>query len=235
MVAVGNFLFHWRNMIFPVAGLLLLLPGPRLFPDPLQAALLGAAVATAGELVRVVTIGLRYVIRGGRGRRVYAEDLVTEGVYQLCRNPMYVGNVLITAGVALASNSLTTLACALPLVVFIYSAIVAAEEAYLRDKFGDAFDAYCRDVPRWLPKLAEARTLLNGSTFHWRRVIVKEYGTPFAWIVSVCGITIYNLWRAGALESSRPAVQALLNAIGVAALCWLAAWVLKKTRWLVAD
>jgi hypothetical protein len=34
--------------------------------------------------VRGATIGFEYIIRGGRNKRVYAEDLVTNGLYRLC-------------------------------------------------------------------------------------------------------------------------------------------------------
>ena len=94
--------------------------------------------------MRAGTIGLVYIIRGGKNRRVYAKDLVTEGVYAHSRNPMYVGNVLILSGVAITSNCWTTVLVAMPVTAFVYRAIVAAEENYLRGKFGPAFDDYCR-------------------------------------------------------------------------------------------
>ena len=116
MVALGRFLFRYRNIIFPFLCLLVLLPGPRLFAESARRPrCVGAAFAILGQLVRAGTIGLRYIVRGGRGGRVYADDLVTEGIYSHCRNPMYVGNILIVLGVALASNSLATLLVALPL------------------------------------------------------------------------------------------------------------------------
>ena len=118
------------------------------------AAALGFATSAAGEFVRASTIGLQYIVRGGRDRRVYAKDLVTGGLYSHTRNPMYVGNMLILVGLAIASNSWTCVAVAIPFYAFVCAAIVAAEERYLRDRFGADFDAYCRDVPRWLPRLS---------------------------------------------------------------------------------
>jgi len=235
MVAIGNFLFRYRNMLFPPAYALLLLPGPGLFDSPLLAAAVGALVAVAGQLVRAVTIGLRYIKRGGRGRRVYADDLVTEGVYCLCRNPMYVGNMLLVAGLGIASNSLVALLCALPLVVFAYAAIVAAEEQYLRTRFGASFDEYCRDVPRWLPDIAAVRKAIAGHTFHWRRVIVKEYGTPFGWVNVLCVVVLYNLWKHDLLRLHGTAEQGLVAVMSLVTMLWLTAWFLKKTRRLVAD
>ena len=236
MIALGNFLFRFRNALFPlVMVLLVLMPGIPLFSDPLVAAIAGAIIALAGQAVRAMTIGLQYIVRGGRHGRVYADDLVTGGVYNSCRNPMYVGNVLLVAGLALASNSLATLLCALVLAMVAYAAIVAAEEHYLRGKFGAAYEAYCRAVPKWLPRPGAMRGLLADTTFHWRRVIVKEYGTPFAWIGILCLIVIYQLWRTGVLEARWQIVQGLVAFLIVAAVLWTTARILKKTRRLVAD
>jgi protein-S-isoprenylcysteine O-methyltransferase Ste14 len=235
LTAAGNFLFRYRNSLFPVACVLLFLPGPDPFADPLQAAAVGAVVAALGQLVRAATIGLRYVIRGGRGRRVYAEDLVTEGIYSHTRNPMYVGNLLIMIGVAIASNSWATIAVAVPLGLFMYASIVAAEEDYLEQRFGAAFTAYCRDVPRWLPRLKGLGATLRSMQFHWRRVIVKEYGTPFGWILVLVLIALYNLWMSGQWNVRREEIQRLEIILGVTVFVWIIAFSLKRTRTLVAD
>ena len=235
MIAIGNFLFRYRNALFPLASVLLLLPGPDLLRDPLDAAGSGAVLAACGEFVRMLTIGLDYIVRGGRQGKVYAEGMVISGIYAHTRNPMYVGNVLICAGLALASNSLTAVVAALPLVCFAYIAIVAAEEKYLRGKFGSAYDAYCQAVPRWLPRANGLRDTLAGARFHWRRVIVKEYGTPAGWIAVLCAITIYNLWSDGSLDERPGAVRAIWLVVSATFALWLLARVLKKTRALQAE
>src|SRR5262249_38491563 len=155
----------------PIACVLLFLPGPDPFPDALQATAVGAAIAALGQLVRGATIGLRYVVRGGRDRRVYAEDLVTDGIYAHTRNPMYLGNLLIMSGLAIASNSWATIAVAVPLGIFMYASIVAAEEDYLQQRFGAAFTAYCSDVPRWMPRLSGLAATLGSMQFRWRRLV----------------------------------------------------------------
>lgn len=235
MIKIGAFFFRFRDALFPVAFLVVFLPGPRLFSDPLSAAMLGFAITAAGQFVRAATIGLRYIRRGGKYRRVYAEDLVTEGLYSHSRNPMYVGNLAILVGVAVASNSWACVAVAVPFFLFVYSAIIAAEEAYLRDKFGAAFDAYMRDVPRWLPLLDGLGTTLAGSRFHWRRVLVKEYNTPFGWVAGICVIALWNLSREGPLGADANTVRFLVAVIIVAAISWAIAWILKKTGTVVPD
>ena len=235
LVRVGNFFFHYRNFIFPFALLFVLLPGAPMFANPMHAVVLGFVVAGLGQLVRGTTIGFKYIIRGGKNRRVYAADLVTEGIYGHCRNPMYVGNVLIFSGIALACNTWTTVLLAVPFGVFIYVAIIAAEEDFLRRKFGEAFDAYCRDVPRWLPRLAGLGATLNSMEYKWRRVVVKEYGTPFGWITFICLIAAVHLWRMQRLDIHDGAGQVLLWVWGVTFVLWAVARVLKKTNTLVAD
>ncbi|MBC7944900.1 MAG: isoprenylcysteine carboxylmethyltransferase family protein [Burkholderiales bacterium] len=235
LIAIGNALFRWRNTLFPFACALVFLPGPRVFADSIDALAAGAAIAFLGQLVRIMTIGLRYIIRGGRNRRVYAEDLVTEGLYAHTRNPMYIGNLLILAGVALASNSWVCLAIAVPLFVFVYVAIVAAEENFLRGKFGTPFDAYRRDVPRWGVRLQGFGQTLKSIEFNWRRVLVKEYGTPFGWIVGLCLLGLIRL-RSPAVAAAHPQAGLLLSSIlAVAVLAWGGARWLKKARIVVAD
>ena len=235
LTAAGNFLFRYRNSLFPIACVLLFLPGPDPFPDPVQAAAVGAVVAALGQIVRAMTIGLRYVIRGGQNRRVYAEDLVTEGIYSHTRNPMYLGNLLIMVGVAIASNSWATIAVAVPLGLFMYASIVAAEEAYLQQRFGAAFSAYCRDVPRWWPRLAGLFKTLGSMQFRWRRVIVKEYGTPFGWISVLVLIALYNLWMTGQWSLRQDDIHSLEIILLVTTIAWAVAFSLKRTRTLVAD
>ncbi len=235
VIETGNFLFRFRNALFPLTSLLLLLPGPDLVTDPLLAALLGALVASCGQLIRSLTIGLDYIVRGGREGKVYADGLVISGIYRHTRNPMYVGNITIATGLAIASNSLTTLCIALPLVCCAYVAIVAAEENYLRGKFDAAYESYCREVPRWLPRFAGIRDTFQGVGFHWRRVIVKEYGTPAGWIGILCGVSLYNLWSTGGWNQRHEQVLGLLAVVAATFALWLLARILKKAKLLRAD
>ena len=76
--------------------------------------------------------------------------LVTNGLYRLSRNPIYVADVLLLLACALlVANALAFLA--LPLfVAYVDRFQIRPEERALRARFGGAFDAYCRRVRRWL-------------------------------------------------------------------------------------
>ncbi len=200
LVRVGRHAFRHRGLLLPIAVVLLLIPSPRLLPDPALAGVIGLAVALVGQAIRCGTIGLDYIIRGGKDHQVYAERLVTGGIYQHVRNPMYVGNFFLLVGLAIASNSWVFVLAGIPIAALTHVAIVAAEEDFLRAKFGAEFDTFCARSPRWVPRLAGLAKTLSGATFNWRRVLVKEYQKAVDWLVAVAVVTIANVALAGTLE-----------------------------------
>lgn len=199
MVSIGNFFFKYRNLLFIFLYALLFLPSPALLTEaqagphywvwPIATGLL---ITVSGQLIRGATIGLAYIIRGGKDGKVHAEDLVTKGIFNHCRNPLYVGNILMLLGVGILSNSLLYVAVIMPLFVLIYHAIVLAEENFLLNKFGESYRAYCRRVNRWIPSLAKLGDTFNSMEFKWKRWILKEYNTQYVWLT---GITLILLFR----------------------------------------
>lgn len=77
------------------------------------------------------------------------KGLVTQGLYAYSRNPQYVASVLATVGLALTCNSWATLGLAAGL-FFIYLVFALNEEPWLRSGYGEAYDRYMRQVPRFL-------------------------------------------------------------------------------------
>jgi protein-S-isoprenylcysteine O-methyltransferase Ste14 len=234
MVALGNFLFRFRNYLFPLALVLVFVPGPRLISS-LGAAALGLGVAVLGQAIRICTIGIEYIIRGGRQRRVYAEKLVTDGLYAHSRNPMYVGNLLMVSGVCITSNSWGCVATAIPLFTIAYLAITRAEEEFLMRTFGAAYARYCADVPRFLPRLSGLYATFRDSRFHWRRVFAKEYGTLTGWPLRWGLVLLWSLWRDGEREAISAALPVLGWLVVVLGIFYVAVRILKKSRQLVAD
>src|SRR5690349_7713886 len=176
MIKIGNFFFEYRNWLFIILYLLLFLPSPPLFSEAVFGPsyfwwpiIIGLIITITGQAIRGATIGLAYIIRGGKEGKVYAEELVTTGIFNHCRNPLYVGNILMLLGVGVLSNSLLYVAVIMPLFLVIYQAIVLAEENFLRNKFGAAFDQYCSRVNRWFPSLKGISSTFSSMTFKWKR------------------------------------------------------------------
>lgn len=230
MVALGNFFFRFRTTLSPFLPLLLLLPGPAILTDPFVAALLGLLVAAAGQVVRGTTIGLEYIVRGGRNHRVYADDLVTQGLFRHTRNPMYVGKFLMVLGAGIASNRWPSLLAITFAYSFMYQAVTLAEEAYLRNKFGTAFEQYCRDVPRWWPQLRGLGETFAKTRFNWTRVLVKEYSAPLGWTLPIVLIGIYNIHVATGLAARPTAVAALWTVLLAMTCLWATFGIMKKVR-----
>ena len=76
--------------------------------------------------------------------------LVVHGPFRFTRNPMYLGLVIITAGIAFWVGSLPMFA--VPFLAFATAnwAHIPFEEAKMRRQFGAAFEQYTREVRRWL-------------------------------------------------------------------------------------
>jgi hypothetical protein len=123
---------------------------------------------------------------------VYAEDLVSTGIFAHCRNPLYVGNILMLLGVGILSNSAYYVLIVMPLFLFIYQAIVLAEENFLRSKFGLKFDEYCATVNRWVPSLRGLSTTFSSMKFNWRRWVLKEYNTQFVWLTGIALLLLFE-------------------------------------------
>lgn len=199
MIKIGNFFFKYRNWLFIILYLLLFIPSPPLFSEANFGACyycwpigIGLFITILGQAIRGATIGLAYIVRGGKDGKVYAENLVTTGLFSHCRNPLYVGNILMLLGVGILSNSLVFTLIVMPLFLVIYQAIVLAEENFLRGKFGPGFDEYCKNVNRWIPSLKGIGATFRSMKFRWIRWITKEYNTQYVWLT---GITLILLLR----------------------------------------
>jgi protein-S-isoprenylcysteine O-methyltransferase Ste14 len=75
--------------------------------------------------------------------------LVTDGIFRRLRNPMYVGGLLLLAGIGILLASDWILVLTVGAFVLIHFDVVRREERYLTGKFGATYEAYCRKVPRY--------------------------------------------------------------------------------------
>lgn len=230
MVTLGNFFFRYRTSLSPLLLLFLFLPGTAIYREPFAAALVGLTVACAGQAVRATTIGLQYIVRGGRGHRVYADDLVVGGLFSLTRNPMYVGKFLMVLGAGIAANRWPALLGITAAYLFFYHAVVLAEEAYLREKFGGEFDEYRSRVPRWIPRLRGLTALSASGRFDWKRVLLKEYSAPLGWTLPIVGIGLYNLSTTADAAGASWRRSVLVAFLVVVALFWVSVAWFKKTH-----
>lgn len=188
----GDWLFRWRSYV-----LLAFIPlGAYAIssPEPIEAAfgpladriweLVCILLAFSGLGIRILTVGHTPQRTSGRNtREQIADTLNTTGLYSICRNPLYLGNAVIYMSIALFTQSLTfALIVGLFLVLYL-ERIIATEERFLADKFGDDYIAWTARVPAFLPNFALWSQ--PSLPFSLRNVLRREYSGFFAIIAAV--------------------------------------------------
>src|SRR5690606_18354406 len=104
-----------------------------------------------------------------------ADELNTTGIYSLVRHPLYIGNFLMWLGPVLFVRSLVFLILFILVYWLYYERIMFAEEQFLRNKFGEAYDKYSEKVRSVLPRL---RGFVKPSLpFSLKSVLKREYNS----------------------------------------------------------
>ncbi|HET9480506.1 MAG TPA: isoprenylcysteine carboxylmethyltransferase family protein [Candidatus Polarisedimenticolia bacterium] len=151
---IGRFCYTYRqylSMALLAASILLARPmaGDARTNQAIHAAAFGLVLA--GGAVRSWAMGYHV------WRRVHGpgseRSLITAGPYALVRNPLYLGTLLISAGIALMSGSWAILIIYVVVFWLGYYAIILWEERRLGSQFGDRYGDYFRSVPRLVPAL----------------------------------------------------------------------------------
>lgn len=113
---------------------------------PRPASLLAGVVLAAIGAGVFLGAARSFTVRQSAG---LAGGLRTDGLYARSRNPQYVGMIVGVAGVALAANSaLVAVLATLHVLRDVLLAVV--EEPWLSEQFGDEYDRYAEEVPRFL-------------------------------------------------------------------------------------
>ena len=79
-----------------------------------------------------------------------SSSLVVGGIYRITRNPMYVGMAFLLLAWAVHLSAWLSFAGILAFVLYITRFQIRPEERALQRIFGEAFNAYCARVRRWL-------------------------------------------------------------------------------------
>lgn len=221
-VRLGQFFFRYREYLFPVlvVSIYAIAPPPNAIFQSVRLEhlkdVLSLAVAAVGIALRVVTVGYARVRHTGKGKRIYAADLVTHGIFSLVRNPLYVGNLLICFAVFLVHANIFVVILGTVSFAAIYVSMVVAEEDYLLDRFGPTYRAYLEAVPRWLPRLTDIRLAAFDVPFDLRRALLREYAIIVGIIAIFAVAQSYEeVMEPNALQSS--SVQVFFG--GVLLLC----------------
>ncbi len=181
LIWLGRFFFKSRNYLFPALVLSLYAirpPQSAVFSSALIESvtdIVAISLVGAGVLIRFSVIGFGRVSRDGKNKTAHADELFTKGMFGISRNPLYLGNILIYAGIFRLHGAQEVFIIGTLLFIFIYITIILSEEAYLSKTFGTKYAAYKADVPRLLPRLKNWARAKENMRFSWAKALLGEY------------------------------------------------------------
>ena len=123
------------------------------------------------------------------------KQLAVSGPYRFTRNPLYLGNFILGASVAVASNSLwVALVFAVYFLIF-YPIAISMEKEKMKRLFPEGYTRYSRLVPLFFPRLWPAR-MGDSHNFSWKQYMLnKEYrallGTMVFFILLIARMLIF--------------------------------------------
>lgn len=123
-----------------------------------EAGILGGVLGLVIGVV-LLLVGLGLIVWSFVTMRAFGEHpepghptktLVISGPFKRTRNPIYVGFLLIAAGLAVAFNALAVLIAAFVGAVALTVLVIRREEAYLTREFGEDYTGYMSGTRRWI-------------------------------------------------------------------------------------
>ncbi len=115
----------------------------------------------------------------------HSEALVADGPFRYTRNPLYLANVPMAAGIGVLASQSGFIFLVLANWIFVYRLIFREEEA-LRETQGESYLAYCRAVGRFWPSLSpKVRT--GNLKPQWKQAFAGE---TFVWLFGIAELAI---------------------------------------------
>lgn len=138
-----------------------------------------------GLYIRFHVVGYAAENTSGKNTAEQKADTVNStGFYSIVRHPLYLGNFLMWLSAALLiANIWFILVFSLVYWVY-YERIMYAEEAYLRDKFGDSYLNWANTVPTFFPRCKNYRK--PSLPFNWMKAIKSEKNSFAALTLIFC-------------------------------------------------
>ncbi len=115
----------------------------------------------------------------------HSETLVADGPFRYSRNPLYLANLPMAAGIGVLAGRSGFIFLVLVNWIFVYRLILREEEA-LRQTQGESYRAYCRSVPRFWPSL-KARVPSGNLKPQWGQAFAGEI---FVWFFGLAELAI---------------------------------------------
>lgn len=151
----------------------------------------GVILLCKGYLLRIIARGQKSELNPD------GKTLVTQGVYALTRNPMYLGTLLIGLGIILAIFKWWVAVVFLAIYLAIYIPQIDGEEKTLSDRFGEGFKRYCQVTPKFFPAIVTILRTPPGKYLRMKPAWVKkELPSLILTLIFIIGIKIWINFRS---------------------------------------
>jgi protein-S-isoprenylcysteine O-methyltransferase Ste14 len=152
------------------------------FSEPtMQALVLGIPISVVGILIRAWAAG--HLAKNQR--------LATGGPYAYSRNPLYLGTLLVAAGLAVASRSLGLALLFAAVFLLIYLPVIELEEQHLRKIFPE-YAEYAKHVRRLLPRWPDRQAVESFQLAIYLRN--QEYQALASFLLGAAFLT-WKAWK----------------------------------------
>jgi len=200
----GEWLFRWRSFlplaIFPFFAVVLT-ESYRIKTDLDSYVVLGFEIACIvisflGMAVRFLTVGFIHKDTSGSNTETQKAGTVNKtGIYSTVRHPLYLGNFIISLGMALFFM-IWWFAVIFILVYWIYyERIMFREEEFLRGKFGSDYEEWALKTPAFIPRLSQWKK--PDLPFTFKKALARDYIGIFEIIVVFTLIKMCENYVAG--------------------------------------
>ena len=203
---IGFGLSAFDHTYFAVGLLHLLAPGPGSSRGAFSLRLIFAAGAALLFLAAVLRTWATAYLRAEivHDASQHSEALLADGPYRYVRNPLYLANLPMAAGIGVMASRLGWLFIVLAVWVFVYRLILREEDGLLQNQ-GDSYKAYLKAVPRFWPAVTP-RLPSGHSTAHWGQSIAAEMIFWLFGVAVLCFAITLNIKLTGIVFASSFAI-----------------------------
>src|ERR1700682_5991992 len=125
----------------------------------------------------------------------HSEALVADGPFRYVRNPLYLANLPMAAGIGVMASRLGWLFMIVGMWLFVYRLILREEDGLLQSQ-GEPYRAYLKAVPRFWPALTP-RVPSAGGQPYWGQAIAGEMIFWLFGVAELCFAFTLNIKLTG--------------------------------------
>ncbi len=145
----------------------------------------------AGIGVCLIGLGIRAWASGHLRKE---KELTTSGPYRYCRNPLYLGNLMLGLGIVLASRSWWIFFAFTVYFLLFYPPVIKRERARLAELFPPKYEEYRKRVPLFFPtgrrSAAKGGARFSPALYRRNREYRALVGTLIFWLILAAKILI---------------------------------------------